>query len=335
VVLEQLLAVAPGNSVAQALLARVQLEQQDIEALEETAARILRTRPEHGLGHYLSGIVLQRQEQWEASLGPLEKARGLSPEAAEPQLALARSLMVLDRLDESEGLLRGLLELQPDNLSAILLGAEVSVRAGRAAAAMRQLREAILLQPRAPSPYQRLASLKARQGDVEAGIDTLSDGLAATERNGFLLFWQGVLLEQLGRHDDAATAYEEVLERYPDADAAANNLAMLNVTFRNTDPQNLSRALAVAERFRTSAEPGFQETLGWVLVQNDRPEEGLARLEPLRERFGDNPEFQYHLGMAYLGVGRTDEAKAQLAAALAAERPFPGDGQARTVLERL
>ncbi len=335
VVLEQLLMVAPENSIAQTLLARVQLGQQDVDALAETAERILFTRPEHGLGHYLTGIVLQRRGQWEASLAPLQKARLLSPEAGEPPLAMARTFIALDRLDESDEVLHELLDAQPQNLSAILLQAEVALRAGRTAQAVQQYQEAILLRPSAPLPYQRLAVLQAQQAEVDSAIKTLSEGLEATERNGFLLFWQGVLLEQSQRYDAAASAYEEVLERYPGADAAANNLAMLNVNHRGGAPENLRRALDLVERFDASSDASLRETLGWVLVRNGKIDQGLAKLEALRDQFGDNPEFQYHLGMAYLGAGRLDEGKAQLAAALDSGEPFPGQVDARAAWEQL
>jgi len=49
----------------------------------------------------------------------------------------------------------------------------------------------------------------------------------------------------------------------------------------------------------------------------------------------ENPEIQYHLGMAALKAGDTDTAKKGLAAATASSTNFPGKEDARRALAEL
>jgi predicted Zn-dependent protease len=97
VVLENLLARVPENEDAQQAIARIQFTSEDWDALGQTAERIQRTRPEHALGFYLNGLVLQREGEHEAAVAALEEALERAPDALEPVIALARSQLALGR----------------------------------------------------------------------------------------------------------------------------------------------------------------------------------------------------------------------------------------------
>ena len=334
-VLERLLAQAPENTAAQIAMARIRLGQQDIDALNRTAQRVLGSRPEHGLGYYLKGIVLQRQGKLDASVEQFETALEKAPGAPEPLVALARSHLALDQPDKAEQYLRQLLADDPSNIMAINLLGEIYFASKRFAEAREQYAEAILVRPSSPLAYVRMAALQVREGNSAAALKTLQSGVDATERNGFLLLQLGMWLQEANRYDEAAVLYEEVLQRNPQADAAVNNLAMLLVDHRANQPESLSRALELVQRFEGSEQPAYLDTLGWVQFKNGRLEQAVRNLEAAMEKIGQSPEFQYHLGMAYLEHGRMDEAKKQLSGALEADQPFPGKDDARRALEKL
>jgi hypothetical protein len=58
-------------------------------------------------------------------------------------------------------------------------------------------------------------------------------------------------------------------------------------------------------------------------------------MERARDAGAPNPQRQFHLGMTYLKLGRAEDAKRQLAAALESEQTFAGMEQARSALESL
>ena len=49
----------------------------------------------------------------------------------------------------------------------------------------------------------------------------------------------------------------------------------------------------------------------------------------------DNPQVQYHLGMAYRQVGEKDNARKALQLAVASPEVFPGKDEARRVLTEI
>jgi pentatricopeptide repeat protein len=176
--------------------------------------------------------------------------------------------------------------------------------------------------------------VQARGGDADAALATMREGIEATN-NTVLLFRLATLLEEAEDFDAAARIYDRMLRQDLYPDAAANNLAMLLVTHRADDPQRLARAAELAERLEKSERPSFLDTAGWVQFKNGNYDRAVALLEQASDIGEPGPELRYHLGMAYLKQGRVDEAKQQLALAVAGPQRFPGLEEARAALEDL
>jgi tetratricopeptide (TPR) repeat protein len=332
-ILEQLLAQAPRNAQAQDALARIQFAKQDWQAMENTAERVLKTRPEHFLGYYLKGQVMQRTGRLKESVAAFETALEKAPEAVAPLLALARSRMALSQPEQAEDRIRQVLAADPMNAPALNLLGQLQAALQRPDAARTQFERAIEAQPTSPIAYSRLAGLQAQGGDYSAAIETLRKGIEATQGNAFLHFRLAVVLQQAGRFEEAAAAYEEVLQAAPDLDAAVNNLALLLAEHRADDAASLDRALELMQRYKGSDQPVFLDTLGWVYFRRGDYEQAAATLERVAELRDPLPaEVQYHLGMTYARLGRIGEAKTLLSSAVNAGRTFPGIEEAREAL---
>jgi predicted Zn-dependent protease len=116
---------------------------------------------------------------------------------------------------------------------------------------------------------------------------------------------------------------------------AANNLAVL-LADRKGDPKSLARALALTKDFeRTAPNPLFLDTLGWVYVKLGQANDAIRLLKPVVEKAPDEPEVNYHLGMAYHRAGDMGQAKIYLAKALDSGRPFSGVDETRATLAQI
>jgi Flp pilus assembly protein TadD len=105
---------------------------------------------------------------------------------------------------------------------------------------------------------------------------------------------------------------------------------------RNPDDiEGMDRALELATRFENSANPIYRDTLGWVMLNRGDLETALKHLEFAAEGAPDNAEIQYHLGKAYKQTGRNTDAKIHLERAIASKQAFPGDAEAKTLLESM
>lgn len=335
VVLNDLLGRRPDSPIAQAALARIRRSQPDNEALVKTAEQFLRTRPEHPLGHYLSGLVAQHRGDPTASLPRFETALDKQPKAAEPLIALTRSLFALRRYEYAQQRLE---QARTDGADAVvttrLLG-ELYLATDEPQKAAAVYRQAIELRPGAPLAYERLARQQFDAGDRAAAIKTLRNGIAASNNSPLLSSALPIVLEQAGRHDEAIAAYEDALQVNPNSVATANNLAMLLANHRADDPDQLARALELAKPFKGSGQAALLDTLGCVYYRRGDTARAVHLLERAVTLGDTTPERQYHLGMAYMKAGRPKDAKPLLTAAAEAKLPFMGQNEACAAIDSL
>jgi predicted Zn-dependent protease len=112
-----------------------------------------------------------------------------------------------------------------------------------------------------------------------------------------------------------------------------NNLAMLYADHLN----DLDRALKLARDARALGpeSPEIADTVGWIMIKRKEYAPALEILAEAVAKMGDNPEIQYHFGLANLALGKRDEARAAFAKAVASPNDFPGKAEARQRLGEL
>ena len=97
----------------------------------------------------------------------------------------------------------------------------------------------------------------------------------------------------------------------------------------------LQRALALAERFRTSDNPYFLDTLGWLNYRKGDLAAAQIYLQRAISLAGDERQFRYHLGMALNASGQKARALEELERASADGPDFPGLATARETRDAL
>lgn len=335
-ILEKFLERAPDNALVQSALAKMQLSQQDWGAMKVTAARLIKSQPDHPLGHYLTGLSLQHDGDAKGSIKEFELALEKRPDAIEPLLAMARSHMDLDQPAKAEQAVQRVLDKEPVNASALNLLGDIFAATKRPDKAREQFEQIIALHAESPLAYGRLADLQSQAGQLPSAIETLKTGVQATKRNAFLVFRLGQALQERGDYEASLAAYDEVVKSHPDSEAVINNLAMLLVNHRKDDPASINRAAELVKRFEGSGEWVLLDTLGWVQFRSKSYAQALATLEKAAKQVSPvPPELQYHLGMVYASLGQADKAKAMLEAALSSKGAFPGIDEARATLDGL
>ncbi len=83
--------------------------------------------------------------------------------------------------------------------------------------------------------------------------------------------------------------------------------------------------------------PAFKDTYGWIAHRNGNHEEALIYLEPAAAGLPNDPLAQFHLGMTYMALGRTEDARRQLTRALelAGDSTLPQFETARKTLAEI
>jgi Tfp pilus assembly protein PilF len=137
--------------------------------------------------------------------------------------------------------------------------------------------------------------------------------------------------DDTGRDKEAVAVYESLLEAAPKDARLLTSLALLY------QKHDASRALEIAEQaFKAApAEPAVMDTYGWILVQQGSLDEGLTLLHKAMSRAPAAAEIRYHMAVALNKMGRPEDARHQLRAALQTGYFFAGAEATHQLLGKL
>jgi tetratricopeptide (TPR) repeat protein len=333
--LEETVKSAPGTSGTDARRALVEayLAKGDLAAGRSAAEDLKTLRPDLATGSYLAGVVAQRQQRLDDAQREYERALRLAPSAAQALSALAQLEFGRGQHEKAIALVDHAIEQAPDNAAARNLLGELYMAQKSYPQAVGALSEAVRLAPAWWLPYRNLALTRLAANDEAGGAAEYEAGLRATTEPA-LAVDLAALYERKGRIDDAIRLYEQLHERDPRLEIAANNLAMLLVTYR-TDQASLDRARNLSAPFANSPVGALLDTHGWVMLKRGELTEALSALQRASAEAPDSKVILYHLGIAQLKAGQPDKARASLEAALAGGASFTGTDEARLALTQL
>jgi tetratricopeptide (TPR) repeat protein len=143
----------------------------------------------------------------------------------------------------------------------------------------------------------------------------------------------GIILETMGKPEEARKRYEAVVQRNPRAAVASNNLAWMYAAAGGNLDVALQLAQAAKREMPQSAE--VNDTLGYIYLRKNLP--GLA-LPLLKDAVAKQPSLalaRYHLGLALSQTGDTAGARRELQEALRLDPKFAGADEARRALSTL
>lgn len=204
-------------------------------------------------------IVLGVLDKSEEALAELAECERLGRKGRVLDLARARALMQLDRYDESEAVLEGILPRAPDDHDAQFLLAQLRHIRGDVDFA-RSLRAAAE-RPGAPPATRALYGDLLRRAGRLADSETVLRGLIASEGpHPHLQSSLATVLQESGRFAESIPLARAAWEARPDDVAFAESLVANLVAAGDT-----AAALPIVERFRAGA-PGDQR---WITYRAD------------------------------------------------------------------
>lgn len=294
--LNRALELSPGDSAASLALARLRAEHGD----ERGAREVLRDAA--AVSSDVSPRVM-------VALGDLERRLGAPDEAQRIAETLQRQV--------------------PPRPEGYLLEASIHQEAERYSEAAAAYRAAYELRPSWDALRGAVAAFQAAgEGGWEpllmARLHAEPDDVSAR------LLLAGAL-QTSDRTTEALAAYEAVLTRDANNVVALNNAAWLGYGGDN------EKALSYAERAveLVPENAAVLDTLGWILVREERLDEALPHLEKAAQLSSGSPEIRYHLAVAQATLGRTDDARNNLEALLSEPNDFPSRDEAQALLDTL
>jgi superkiller protein 3 len=266
----------------------------------------------HGItiAQYVEAADLySRLGQYPKALAELDKARAQDASAQDDQLervAYERAL-VLDQMDRSAEALPILKDLAANspNSDTLNLLAHVAQKNGDLTLAMQSLRRAAKLDPTREDNYLDFSTICADYGNYPLALEAATIGLSHIPNSYRLLVQKGVVLESLGRLEEAEESLSNAAQLQKDNDVALLSLAIV---------QTHAGQLQDAEATLTSALERFPNNyymhyhLGKVLVhlQENNPADTNLTVKArhaFQEAIRSNPSYAdsyYQLSKLYL-----------------------------------
>jgi tetratricopeptide (TPR) repeat protein len=333
-VIDQLVQQQPNNVRALEAQFKIAMAGNDKTTAKSAADAIVVLQPKSPLGYYFQGNLAETDKRLDDALRLYGKAFDLQPDAAEPLEAFARALVLEKRVPEALQRLDGLIAQYPKVAEAPNLKGEVLLSQQRYNEAAPAFKLAIEREPKWWRPYRNLAVIAVQGHDDTGAVTLLQDGISKVSDRTALEAQLASVYERTGKPDEAMGVYEAELRRNPASDVAANNLAMLLVTYKK-DPASLDRARELAARFSNSTNGSFLDTYGWVLYKRGEGPAAVAALKTALTKGPESPVSLYHLGMAQALTGESVAARDSLMRSLQSGQRFSGMDEARATLDKL
>jgi len=220
-------------------------------------------------------------------------------------IAAGDAALGLDQTFEAIEDFSGALALKNDSMLAHLKRGDSYRRRGELSAALRDLREASLLDPTATRPLELLGDVNVAMGRYERATELYRRYVTLDDRAPRILYKLALAYYRSGQASLAIDPLRRAVALDERIVEAHYLLAMcLRDRKRNADAvQSLSRALQINPAFGPA-----REELADLNFTQGRTREGIEQLEALAALEPGGPQRLVNVGLAYARLGRTDAA---------------------------
>ncbi|MBI1789993.1 MAG: tetratricopeptide repeat protein, partial [Acidobacteria bacterium] len=286
--LNDLLKASPGNQDALFQLGLLNVIDRKYKDAEEAYRKCYDLNPgnSRGLMGQIETIMLQGQD--ERAMQVLRAETQKYPARLEFRVAMGNLAVRAKKLDLAIGEYRWLLD-RVDKKSAM-----------------------------AGDSYFRLAEVYRMKNDLPSALEAMQKAKDVLPNNSTVLNSLAILLDALGRRQEAKTMYESTLRLEGENPIALNNLAFI---MANSEGGDLDQALTYAQRAKQKRPQiaEISDTLGLIYLKKNLADNAIEIFKDCVAKVPKHPTYRYHLGMAYLQKGDKARAKTELQAALASK----------------
>jgi tetratricopeptide (TPR) repeat protein len=366
-VFQSVVSKAPGFTEAKQALASISLmEGKAAEGLQR-ATEILDAFPKNGEARYLKVVALMNLGRHEEARRDLDLLMQAFPQSRDLRLLSGVQAVLSKRYGDAEAVfsrlrdvsdarvLGGLAEAyvgqqqigkaltlletevkrSPGSAALRKLLAQTAVKAGQYDRAIAEFRQLAAAQPKSADLAVSLGNAYREKGDFDAASAALQNAaqLAPKSANAHLLL--GFTYDKAGRFNEAVREYRQALAIQPGNPIVMNNLAFALAEIGGK--KELDEALHFTKRAVQlhPDEKDFQDTLGWVYLKAGMSDRATEVFSTLCKQSPNNPNYQYHLGLALLNARDTAGARKAFELALSSRPQRSEEQQIRNAMQRL
>jgi tetratricopeptide (TPR) repeat protein len=365
--LDQAVSLNPNYNDAVLLLGQINVATGHGEKAIEPLTRLLKRKPDLRNVALVLAAAYSSLDRFDDAAVVLEEQARLAPNDPQSQIALGMTLRQVKRNDEARQAFEKAAQLSPNNLFPIdqLIELDLSDKhfdvarqriqsqfqkdpnlpvahfwegkvlaaEGKWDLAEPELQKTLQLDPNFAGAYDLLVQTYLATNKLPQAVTQLQGLLSKDPKNTSALMTLALVYNRMNDYPKSRDAYEKLLATQPNFVPALNDLAYLYTEHLN----NLDKAYELASKARglQGQDPAVGDTLGWVLYKRGDYQQALPILQESAQKAADNPEIQFHLGMAAYMMGQTDLARVALQKAVRATKDFSGKEESKRRLALL
>jgi tetratricopeptide (TPR) repeat protein len=330
--LKQLVANQPDLIQAKLLLAEAYHAQNNLNDALDIYQQLEQAFPKNPQFPLLAGATFIQQLNETAARQQFSRTLEIEPNNVDAQEELAQLDLADHQFAAAQARVEQIVARNPQQAFPQILLAKVFLAQGQTNQAEAMLAKASAL-PQGSSANLLLAQLYFNSRQDQKSLDTLNVMLENNPKDTAALMLLGLVQSDLKNYRAAADAYEKLLTLNPQCSPALNNLACLY----SDNLGDLNKAYDLAQRARQllPADPSTADTLGWVLFKKAQYASALKLFQESADQLSDNPEVQFHVGIAHYMLADEDTSRGAFQRALDLNKEFPERNQCEDCLEIL
>ncbi len=357
--LEAAVSLDPHFDDAVVLLAEIRIRKGQFAAAIDSLATAIKERPQIPQAHLLLASAYLAQHNQDQALAIYREMEELFPKDPRPPFLIGLTQLAQGQQPAARTAFERSLEVSADYLPALERLVDLDIADKQYVVALDRIRKqvdrnpklaqlwairgkiylaqrdyaraepellrAIELDSTLEGAYLLLARLYVASNRQEQAIERLT---AFTDKttDAPALMQLALIHEQLKQYDRARDAYERILRANPKYLPALNNLANLYAERLGRDDDAFDLALRARDAF--PGEPHSADTLGWIFFKRGAYGKALELLQESASKLPDEPEVQFHLGMAHYMLGEEALARTALQKAAETASDFPDKNEA-------
>ena len=297
------------------------LRRSDTDEAARLANQWIAEDPQQAQAHRWHAMVLQRQGLLADAQASLQHALELSPDDASLHLQHAGLLLALRQLDAADQALQRSTGLNPNEFSAYLVQAHLALARNDVEAATRQVKLAALIDAEHPEVAAISGMIALQQGELDPALAHLSAAARALPDDPRILYALG--FAYLGK--DMLAFAEQAFRRVIALNPALGSLRGLVVQLALRQGNHAAASEMIEETLAQQPQqaPAMKRLAAELALQSGQPLQALEHLRPQLEQSAGDRQLLQLLLVAWQRLGREEEARTTLEAALAQ----PGNDQ--------
>ncbi|MCX5891910.1 MAG: tetratricopeptide repeat protein [Deltaproteobacteria bacterium] len=307
----------------------------DYAQAQNTFQKVVNLDPQKPQGYFRLGLLKREQKQPDQAMKYFEQALARDANFLPALQQKAAIYLEQKQTDKAVEAVRQHLAKTPQNPQIHQMLGELLLVQKQPAAAAPVLEQAIALDPN-PQTLRLLIAAYLQEPDLQLVLSRLEARAADPKEPPYNFLVLSALYEEKKDYAKAKDLYEQMLTRDLFPAIARNNLAYLLAEHFST-PENLDRAVKLSTESleENPEEPGFLDTMGWILGKRGEYAKAKTYLEQATEKSPKNPALAYHLGWCEAKLGETAKAQETLKKALGLKADFPERADTQKLLDSL